>query len=68
MNIDNIFKIKGLSDLENLAYRLYWNDNDRIYMTSTNFIKNKNEYADYYEKANFLLRKRKLKKLNEYEK
>ena len=63
MNISKIFKIDGISEFENLAYRLYWNDNRSVQESSINFIKHKNKYVYYYEKANILLRKEKIKKI-----
>jgi len=64
MNITRIYRIPNATELENLAYRLYWNDNRQCCECSTNFFKHSINYMNYYEQATILLRKPKLKKLN----
>jgi len=57
--------------IDNLAYELYMNDviikigYSKYYFTKTFFFKNKENYKIYYQKANSILRKQKLQKLNE---
>ena len=67
MNIKDIYKIPGLSEVDNLAYRLYWSErkNKHVVLSYLQFLKNKNTYTYYYDKSILLLRKEKLKKLSE---
>ena len=64
MNLDKIYKIPGVSELDNLAYRLYWNDQYHYYECSYNFFEHSNKYQKYYDKSIIMLREEKLKKLS----
>lgn len=64
MDLDKMYKIPGVSELDNLAYRLYWNERSHVYECSDNFFKNSDKYQKYYDKSMLLLRKEKLKKLS----
>jgi len=68
MNYDKIYKIPGISELDNLAYRLYWNENKNnrrfVYEASCNFFKNRDKYVNYYSESKSILRKEKIKKLS----
>jgi len=64
MNYNDIYKIPNISELDNLAYRLYWNDNRTCFEGNVNFLKNRIKYIKYYDSANLYLRKEKIKKLS----
>lgn len=54
---------KDLDILDKVAYYLYAEDNILVYYIHK-FIERKSEYQKYYQQANIILRKEKLKKLN----
>ena len=68
MNLRTIFKILAVSEIDNLAYRLYWNYNkytSGVYECSDMFFEHKQDFKEYYEEAIIMLRKEKIKQLKE---
>jgi hypothetical protein len=59
--------IENYSELDTIAYDLYYNNQENGITTvyKRYFIKNKDIFKNYYEQAKIILRKRKLEKLNE---
>lgn len=58
---------ENYSELDTIAYDLYYNNQENGITTvyKKYFIKNKDIFKNYYEQAKIILRKRKLKRLNE---
>jgi len=65
MNLRTIFKIPNVSEIDNLAYRLYWKEHRKIRECSKMFFGHKENFNKYYEEAIIMLRKEKIKQLKE---